>query len=261
MSFAVAHGWFDPAAGTAFNFNDIYGDGAGRWPGVQWIEGEMAARARRPDKIRIEDVFWAIRTGRLTGDTAGYGQVVPLVHPPHGELRELWHTPVGAIAAPFVPVFMGIGEVPEEYRQHRYLTAGESSRFLDMRHAKQGNLESLSVVPQGVESTRSAVQVFKRLLYLVLQHADLFLPEVTAVWEGVERRLTKAHAGVVETAATLLSAGRHDLAADYLGYYSRTELLAALDLADTLAAALEARTRASFGISSSSKPLSTEQLW
>lgn len=257
VPFAVAQGWFDPAENKPFNFNAVYGDGLGRWAGVSWIEGEMAKRAARPGKIRIEDIIWAIRTEKLTGDTAGYGQVVPLHNPSHPELRMLWHTQVGAIAAPFVPVFMGATSVPEEYRQHRYLTVGESSRFLDLRH---GDAQA-SGVPQGIESTRSATLVFKRLLYLTLQHEDLFLPEITAVWVAVERRLLIAHPGIVDTAATLLDAGKPDLASAFLTYYCRTELLSALDLGDTLAQSLDARTRALFGFSSSETPKSAKQIW
>ncbi|MBT4888981.1 MAG: dipeptidase, partial [Rhodospirillales bacterium] len=257
VPFAVSQGWYDPKSDSPFNANDIYGDGKHRWEGVQWIEGEMTDRAARPEKISIADMMWAIRTSKLTGDTAGYGQVVPLYHPKHSELRVLWHTQIGAIAAPFVPVFMGVRDVPEEFRQHRYLTTGESSKFLDDRK-DQG---AISSVPQGVESTRSATQVFKRLLYLIVQHSDLYLPEVTAVWEAVENHLLTTHDGVVQTAQVLLSQGHVDLAADYLTYYSHTELMKALDLAETLAAGLEARTRALHGFSNSITPISAEQIW
>ena len=37
----------------------------------------MKKLANRPGKIKLKDVMWAIRTPKLTGDTAGYGQVVP----------------------------------------------------------------------------------------------------------------------------------------------------------------------------------------
>ena len=77
----------------------------------------MRRRAGRPEKIGLEDMMWAVRTDRLTGDTAGYGQVVPLHHPRHDALRLLWHTQIGAIAAPFVPVWLGVTQVPEEFRQ------------------------------------------------------------------------------------------------------------------------------------------------
>src|SRR5262249_15973280 len=127
-AFAREQGWYSGAG--PFDFNRVYGDGKGRWEGVQWIEAEMHARAQRPEKIGLADIMCAVRTEKLTGDTAGYGQVVPLYHPKHDALRHLWHTQVGAVAASFAPVFMGVREVPEEYRQHRYLTAGEDSRFL-----------------------------------------------------------------------------------------------------------------------------------
>jgi hypothetical protein len=259
VSFAREQGWH--ADGTPFEFNKIYGDGKGRWAGVQWIEAEMQARAARPQKIGIADIMWAVRTEKLTGDTAGYGQVVPLHHPRHDALRHLWHTQVGAVAAPFVPVFMGMREVPEEFRQHRYLTAGEAARFMDLRHARNGRPESLSAIPQGIESTRSAAQVFKRLLYLVFQNQAAFLPEVTATWVAIERRLTSVQASVIRTAETLIDAGESELAGDYLTYYSRTELLNALLLAESLAQSIEARTRAIYGIGSDAEPRSPDQIW
>jgi dipeptidase len=258
VSFAREQGWY---GGGSFDFNKIYGDGKGRWDGVQWIEAEMRQRAQRPEKIGLADVMWAVRTERLTGDTAGYGQVVPLHHPKHDALRHIWHTQIGAVAAPFVPVFMGVRDVPEEYRQHRYLTAGEDSRFVDLRHANRGNPASLSRVPQGIESTRSAAQVFKRLLYLIFQHEAEFLPGVTATWEAVEGRLRDAQPGLLRTAALLLDAGEPGLAADYLTYYCNTELLKALDLGETLAASIEAGTRARFGFNVGAEPLSPRQIW
>jgi dipeptidase len=146
---AVDLGWYDPSAGP-FDVNAVYGDGRGRWDGVAWIETEMRQRASRTEKIGLAEVFWAIETDRLTGDTAGYGQVVPLVHPSHNALRMMWHAPVGAVTAPLMPVFLGQTEVHEAYRQHRYLTTGESARFLDERK-KVKNPDTVSLVPQGIE--------------------------------------------------------------------------------------------------------------
>jgi hypothetical protein len=156
---------------------------------------------------------------------------------------------------------MRMRDVPEEYRQHRYLSAGESARFLDLRHASKEDRSTVSQVPQGIESTRSAAAIGKRLLYLILQHSELFLPEVTAAWEATERRLLAAHPNVIATAETLLAAGKPDLAEEYLTYYCRTELLHALELMEILARSLEARTRTLFGISADADPKSPKQIW
>lgn len=261
VSFAVQQGWFDPAGMQPFDLNRVYGDGKGPWAGAAWIEAEMAARAQRPCKVALADVMWAVRTARLTGDTAGYGQIVPLRHPADPSLRVLWHAPIGAVAAPFVPVFLGIKEVPQEYRQHRYLSDGESARFMDLRHARNGQPESVSQVPQGVESTRSAVEVYKRLMYLVFQRGEPFLGELCAVWESLERRLIAECPRVERVAQRLLEAGEAQLAQETLAYYTRTELLGALDLAETLARAFEARTRIQYGFRSDPEPLAPDQLW
>lgn len=259
VSFAVSNGWYDPAGNGPFNVNRIYGDGKGRWAGVQWIEEEMKRRSSRPEKISIQDVMWAVRSERLTGDTAGYGQVVPLIETDHEELRLIWHTQIGAVAAPFVPVFMGVSDVPEEFGMHRYLTDGEAARFFDTR--KTSGNETISAVPQGVESTRSATYVFKRLLNLLFQHSDQFLPEVTTLWEALEKQLVDDCAEVFRTVRVLLAAGETDLATKCLTYFSRTELIKVLDVAERLAQAYEIRTRALYGFSRSTTPTSPEQIW
>jgi dipeptidase len=259
VSFAVSNGWYDPASSAPFNVNSIYGDGKGKWAGVRWIEEEMARRACRPEKISIKDVMWAVRTERLTGDTAGYGQVVPLIETDHEELRLIWHTQIGAAAAPFVPVFMGLRDVPEEFGMHRYLTDGEAARCHDTRRTS-GN-ESISIVPQGIESTRSATSFFKRLQNLIFQHSDAFLPEITALWEASEKQLLIDCAQVSKAASVLLAANETDLATTCLTYFSKTELTKALEIAERLSYALEIRTRALYGISRSATPTGPEQIW
>ncbi|MDH3295425.1 MAG: dipeptidase, partial [Acidimicrobiia bacterium] len=283
FSLAQARGWHRP--GQPFDVNTVYGDGKGRWAGVQWIESEMARRAtagngdgsgresrdggaggsvregRDDGGITLADVMWAVRTSKLTGDTAGYGQVVPLVDPGHAELRLLWHTQVGALAAPFVPVFMGNTSVPPRYRQHRYLTAGEAKRFLDNRHQDWGDPDTVSAIPQAVEATRSATAEFKRLMHLVLRHVDEYLNEVTEVWEARERRLVVEVESVLAAARVLLDAGRADLAVNQLTYFTNTELDKALDLAGKLADALEVRSHALHGDDDDPRPRSAEQIW
>ncbi|MBY5795471.1 C69 family dipeptidase [Rhizobium leguminosarum] len=240
VDFAVSQGWYDPTSGDKFNVNKIYGDGKGKWDGVCWIESELATLSKRPQKITVEDIFWAIRTERLTGETAGYGQVVPLADEVYPESRVLWHTHIGAVAAPFVPVFMGIREVVPEFRMHRYLTDGEAESYLDNRYFGS----RVSHVTQQVESTRSATYVFKRLLNLVFRDKEVFLPEVTAFFKASEQILLNVCVDVSKTARILLDAGKPTLAERYLTYFTNTELIKALDSADQLASALDVRSRA-----------------
>ena len=239
FSFAIEQGWYDPAAGKPFNVNQIYGDGKGRWDGVRWMEAEMYRRAQRPEKVSITDAMWAVRTHYLTGDTAGYGQVVPLEPRDHAALGVLWHTASGAVAAPFAPVFIGTQAVPAEFKQHRYLTFGESSRFMDDRHGA----ENRSHVSQMQEVSRSAVRAVKRLMYLILAQHETFLPEVTELFEAFEGGLIEQVEGVVKSAEILLNANEPTLAHTLLTYFSNTELLNGLRLVETLTAHYEARSR------------------
>jgi hypothetical protein len=260
-SVAIERGWYDPRSGQSFDVNRVYGDGNGRWAGVQWIEAEMERRAARPERIGLADVMWAVRAPELTGDTAGYGQVVPLGTAGPPALRVLWHAPVAAVAAPFTPVFMGARRVPEEFRQHRYLTSGEASRFLDMRHAAGGRTDTVSQVPQGVEATRSAVVAGKRLLNLLFCHHAAFLPEVTALWEAFEGCLAAEQERMARRAALLFEAGEGDLAEGLLTYFCTSEMLRALDLVEDVARGLEVRTRFLWGFDDASPPRSPDQVW
>ena len=257
VSFAVDHGWYAPDRGDAFDVDAIYGDGKGRWPGVVWIEDELTRRAAANDGLTLPDVLWALRTERLTGDSAGYGQVVPLHPAGCPELRMLWHAPVGPIAAPFTPFFLGVRSVPPEFRQHRYLLQGEAAAFVDDSDAT----DLASAVPQRIEATRSAVAVFKRLLYLLAEHHELFLPEVTPVWEAFEREVATALAGVTAMAETLVSAGRLDLALDLVTRHCSTEALRSLDLGETMADSMDARSRLLFGIREDRAWRGPRRLW
>ena len=170
IKFCRNKGWYSKGS---FNVNKILGDKKGKWKGVKWIENKMKKLSKKSGKIKLKDVMWAIRTPKLTGDTAGYGQVVPLIDPSHNNLRMLWHSPIGAVASPFSPVFIGQTKIPEEFMMHRYLTVGESHRFSDER--KKENIDTLSLVDQGIESTISAVYECKRLFYLILQNKKNFI--------------------------------------------------------------------------------------
>lgn len=258
IDFAIERGWYRPSDG-AFDVNTVYGDGRGRWEGVRWMEEDLARRAAGPERLTLEDVFGAVRTERLTGDTAGYGQVVPLLPADERpELRVLWHAVVGALAAPFTPVPLGAGRIEPEFAQHRYLTHGESSAFVSNSSSDDG---PRSAVPQAVEATRSAVAVHKRLLYLLAEHHEVFLPEVLPVWKALERRSAAALETAVDSARVLLDAGRADLAEELLTRFCRAEMLGGLDLGEAMVASMDARARVLFGVRESGAWRGPEIVW
>ena len=259
IRFATEQGWYGPAQGP-FDVNAIYGDGKGRWEGVAWVEDAMHQRAARPGKISLHDMIWAIATDRLTGDTAGYGQVVPLVHPSHDALRVMWHAPVGAVTAPLVPVFMGMTEIPLEYGIHRYLTTGESARFLDERHSGR-NADTISHVPQGAEVTLSAVAVHKRLMHLAFQMPEPLLGEFYAHWRRAERLFESELEDVSKTAEILLEQKEDRLARRLLTVQSSIWLQNVLQEALILGDAAEKRVRNCGALNLSSKPMKPTQVW
>ena len=256
---AIERGWYDPGSG-AFDVNAVYGDGKGRWDGVQWIETEMQARAARAKKIGLPDVIWAISTEKLTGDTAGYGQVVPLLDPSDDALRLLWHAPVGPVTAPLVPVFIGQTDVPVEYGLHRYLTTGESSRFLYHRH-DDDEPERISTVPQNREVTRSAFQVQKRLMHLAFRLGPVTLRDIRAHWRAMEAGLAEELPDIVASAEILMAAGRTDLAAQALTRFSSQALSLALQDAEALSAAYEVLLRNAGGLKDGGSAMVPEQIW
>ena len=255
---AIDLGWYDPASDQPFDVNSIYGDGKGPWKGMAWVEAEMRKRADSAP-ITFTDVCWAIQTERLTGDTAGYGQVVPLVHPRHPDLRMMWHAPVGPVTAPLVPVFLGQTEVPDEFALHRYLTTGEAHRFLDRRKEATAP-DTVSHVPQGVEVSDSAVYQYKRLMHLAFQDEDL-LKEVWDHWRLMEVQLAEQLPLVLRSAQLLLQSDEQELARRVLTRESRTWLGQGLEDCRAFVAAGHARLRLQDGLNRSRKPLAPEQFW
>ena len=169
----------------------------------------------------------------------------------------LWHAPVGAVAAPLTPFFLGVESVPPELRRHRYLTAGEDAAFAD---PPDGDDMRSSVAPR-IEATRSAVAVFRRLLYLLAEHHELFMSEVTPVWEALERETAAAVPGVADSARILLEAGRPELAADVLTRFSHGEAIRALDLGEAMAASMDARSRVLFGLNEDPGWRGPQRIW
>ncbi|WP_297769508.1 C69 family dipeptidase [uncultured Roseovarius sp.] len=255
---AVDLGWFDPSGGP-FDVNAIYGDGKGPWEGAAWVEAEMRKRAESETKITREDVFWSISNSVLTGDTAGYGQVVPLIHPPFTELRMMWHAAVGPVTAPLIPVFMGQTNIPDEYACHRYLTTGESSRFLDCR--KQATApDTVSHVAQGVEVSDSAVYQFKSLMHLAFQD-EAILQQTWDHWRLMEQGLAREVSEVLKSAEILLQAGKANLARRLLTRESQTWLQGAFNDCKTLVDAGLTVLRMSERLNRGGLPTSPKQLW
>jgi dipeptidase len=138
-----------------------------------------------------------------------------------------------------------VTQVEPEFAKHRYLSTGESSAFMS---DSVDDDSPTSTVPQAVEATRSAVAVHKRLLYLVSEHHEVFLPEVLPVWTALERRSAAGLATAIASARVLLDAGRVDLAEELLTRFSSGEMLRALDVAEAMVASMDARARVLFGL-------------
>ncbi|MCC6444149.1 MAG: C69 family dipeptidase [Armatimonadetes bacterium] len=230
--FAAERGWHNPYSGEPFNVNRIYGDGEMRHEAVAMMEERLAGLRGR---IGLREMIAAVRDPELTRDSAGYGQVAHLREGVHPELGVLWVAAATPAAAPFIPYCLGATDIPPEYGWHRYLTEGESSRFMDAER-------------QGIESTRYAFQSCKRLYYLTMEHPDNFCPEVAEALEAFESGLIARQEAVERTALKLYEADEPELARQYLTYYSHTEALNGLHLGETLSQSIEARTKALFGI-------------
>jgi len=240
VSFAVEQGWHDPRSGHPFNVIDIYArpDQYQEFTAREAREVEARLRADAP-RVAVGDLMKVLRsTGR---DSSGYGQVAHLQSKVPPDLRTLWVAPGPPVTAPFVPWRIGVESVPPEFRRHRYLTAGEAERTVDPTQ-------------RGLESTRYANRAVKRLLYLVDEHREAFLPEVVALLEAHDNRMLEAQPAVEQTATILLKAGETGLARRYLTEQSHAAAAEALRLLEGLASALELRTRLLYGIRAPESP-------
>ncbi len=244
ISFAVSQGWYDPSAGEPFDVFKVYlrevYDGAPtpelipkNHPGLHHIEERLRTLGR---KITLADVIHFVRMGSVTHDSAGYGQVAELRDGIHPELAALWIAATSSETAPFIPFWIGVTDAPPELKYHRYLSAGQpEDSYID---------DDI----RGLESTRFALRTYKRLRYLMEEHEERFLPEVTEALVAFEGRLIAEQAEVERTASALYEAGEAELARQYLTYYSSTEALNGLRLGDALAESIEARTKVLYGI-------------
>ena len=201
--------------------------------GVHHIEDRLRSLGRR---VTLEDIIAIVRMGQVTHDSAGYGQVAELRNAEHPELAVLWVAATTPETAPFIPFHIGVTDVPPELKYHRYLSSGQArDAYIDEE-------------VRGLESTRFALRTYKRLRYLMEEHEEKFLPEVTEALVAFEGRLIAEQADVERTALKLFEAGESGLARRYLTYYAGTEALNGMRLGDALANSIEARTKAIYGV-------------
>ena len=104
--------------------------------------------------------------------------------------------------------------IPEEFMMHRYLTVGESHRFLDERKKKEK--DTLSLVTQDVESAVSAVYECKRLFYLILHNKKRFFPLASKAFEYREKRLINKVNTILKSAKTLLKKNKKNVCKNIL---------------------------------------------
>ncbi len=232
ISFAVEQGWYDPESGEPFNVNLIYGDGEMRHEAVAMMEERLKGLAPR---ITLEDMIAAVRTPEITRDSAGYGTVAHLRGNVRSDLGVMWIAATSSTTAPFIPWHMGATGVPPEFARHRYLTEDEAAAFQEPDDL-------------GLESTRYAFRVFKRLFYLVAAHPADFLAEVIQAFEAFEAGLIRRQKDVETTARILFDAGGEPLARDYLTRESARAAMDGLRLGEALAGSIEARTKVLYGI-------------
>ncbi len=232
ISFAVEQGWFDPDAGEDFDVQAVYAASATPSGTAQRFE----ERLRDLAPVSLEEFMAVVRDPDVARDTTGYGQVAALQNElEHPELARLWVAPTSSVTAPFIPWYIGVTEVPPEFRVHRYLYRDAASEFLSADYQLQ-------------EATSFAFQTFSRLMYYACSDPVRFLPEVTEALVGFERGLIHDQASVEAIAARLLDAGDAELASEYLTYYSNTEARNGLRMGEGLVTGLDARIQAFYDI-------------
>ena len=235
ISFAVERGWYDPAAGTPFNVQHVYGDQTirdYREPGIKLMSPaamEAAALAMAP--VSEADLMERVRDPRVVDDDSGYGQVVSLrSNLADPDLIRVWNAPTGSVAAPFNVWWLGVQDIPMEYAQHRYLTKDSAATFLHPDYQMQ-------------EATRFAGRTFKRVMYYACSDPDRLLPPVTDMLTAFESETRGDLEWVERTARAMIDIGDREAARALLTHYSSTRAIAALDMGDTVADALDAYTR------------------
>lgn len=231
VSFAVEQGWWDPEGGKPFNIFDVYGpqgpEHRARDGGFKYMTQaalEEATLAMAP--VSEADLMERVRDHRIADDQAGYGQVLSLKEGVDPDMLRVWIAPTGSVAAPFIPWWLGGRSIPPEFGEHRYLTTGASSAFLNTDYQLQ-------------EASEFAGRIFKRVLYYMCSEPNTFLPLVTDMLTRFESQSRNDTEWVEMSARVLIEHGQREAARDLLDYYSRTRADKALDLGRSMNAALD----------------------
>ncbi|KAK8034350.1 hypothetical protein PG993_009345 [Apiospora rasikravindrae] len=232
VDFAAERGWWDPKSGKPFNIFKAYGkqgdnytarDGGFKY--MSQAQLEEATRAMAP--VTEKDLMKRVRDPRISDDEASYGQVVSLYPDLDADLIRIWNAPTGSVAAPFLPSWLGIDVVLPEYGQHRYLTTGASSSFLNPDFELQ-------------EASVFAGRLFKRVLYYMCSAPAEFHPIVTDMLVAFENQSLADIEWVEAGARALLKKGQRAAAKSLLQFYAHARARDALGLGRTLTDALDA---------------------
>ncbi|WP_022887654.1 C69 family dipeptidase [Glaciibacter superstes] len=245
---AVQQGWWESAGRATMNLQDVYQqefptndfevgqdadpDDPAPYRNPVSLEGELESM----DALTLQDAMRLVRDPRWSDDRSGYGQVAEirddLADP---RLQTLWVAVTAAATAPYIPVMIGTGDVPIEYTQHRYLTAGASASYVSPEYAEQ-------------EATEFATQTYKRLMYAACARPEAYFEDVTAAFEGMEATSIDEHAEVIARASDAIESGDDSRAEEILTEFTSERATTGLGLGNYLLEDILERSTADGGI-------------
>jgi hypothetical protein len=232
VTFAIDQGWWSPNSSEPFNIFKTYGvqgtsftarDGGFKYMSQAALEEATLAMA----PLTETDLILRVRDPRISDDEAGYGQVLSLSAHTDPDMYRLWIAPTGSVTAPFIPWWLSVSSIPPEFGQHRYLTKGSPSSFLNPDYQFQ-------------EASYFAGRTFKQVLYHTCSNPTLFLPVITSFLEGFENSSRSDVPWLEKAALSLIASNQRDLARKLLTFYSHSRTAEAMKLGSTMVDALEA---------------------
>ena len=235
VSFAVEQGWWSEDSGVPFNIFNVYGPQdpsyTARDGGYKFMsQAALEEATLNMVPVTEEKLIQRVRDPRIADDEAGYGQVVSLrsvIDSIDPDMLRIWIAPTGSVSAPFIPWWLGVQTIPPEFGEHRYLTTGASSTFLNTDYQFQ-------------EASEFAGRIFKRVLYYMCSDPGSYLPTVTDMltdFESVSR--AQSESWVEQAARTMIANGQRSEAQQLLTYYSHSRASEALRIGHVLNNALD----------------------